>query len=90
MRNVPKPNLHKFCPKCAGLGFGSVWGVCMLITGWVAMTGWGYQFVDTMASVYTGYSASFVGAIVGGIWGFFYGALIGFAFGWVYNKFLNR
>ena len=86
MQHVPKSNLHRFCPKHTALGLGIVWGACILITGWVSMTGWGCRFVDVMGSIYTGYRPSFIGGVVGGIWGFFYGAIIGLVFAWVYNK----
>ena len=54
------------------------------------MTGWGYQFVDVMSSVYTGYKASFVGGIVGGIWAFFVGALLGWGIAIMHNKVMSR
>jgi len=90
MKNIPKSQLHKLCLKSLALSIGAVWGVAVLLTGWLAMTGWGYQFVDIMSSVYTGYAATFVGGIVGGIWAFFVGAILGGAIGFVYNKVLSR
>lgn len=90
MKNVPKSQLHKHCPKCLALSVGIVWGLAVLLTGWIAMTGWGYQFVDVLSSLYTGYSATFVGGIVGGIWGFFVGAILGGAIAMVHNKLMNR
>lgn len=90
MKNVPKAQKHRLCPKCLALSVGVVWGLAILITGWIAMTGWGYQFVSVMSSMYTGYDASFVGGIVGGIWGFFIGALLGWAIGSVHNKIMSR
>jgi hypothetical protein len=90
MKNVPKSQLHKLCPKCFALSIGIVWGVAVLLTGWIAMTGWAYNFVDVMSSIYTGYSASFVGGIVGGIWGFFDGAILGGAIAIIHNKLMSR
>ncbi len=90
MKNVPKTQNHRLCPKSLALSIGIVWGFAILITGWLAMTGWGYQFVDVLSSVYTGYGASFVGAIVGGIWAFFVGALLGWGIGCMHNKIMCR
>jgi len=86
MKSVPKTSRPRFCPKCTGLGFGITWGIAILLTGWISMTGWGYHFVDVMSSIYTGYGPSFVGGIVGGIWGFFFGCLIGCGFAIVHNR----
>ncbi|WP_316355916.1 hypothetical protein [Candidatus Neptunichlamydia sp. REUL1] len=90
MKNAPKSQKHKLCCKCLALSVGVVWGLAILLTGWIAMTGWGYQFVSVISSLYTGYDASFVGGIVGGIWGFFIGAILGGAIGCVYNKMMSR
>lgn len=70
-----------------GLGMGIYWGLSMIISGWMAMFDWGNQFVSTMASIYIGFEPSFIGSIVGGIWGFgdgFIGGIIVAAF---YNLF---
>lgn len=90
MKNVPKTQKHRLCPKCLALSIGTVWGIAVLLTGWISMTGWGYQFVDVLSSLYTGYGASFVGGIVGGIWAFFIGALLGWGVGVVHNKIMSR
>jgi len=90
MKSVPKSSRPRFCPKCTGLAFGIVWGIAILLTGWISMTGWGYNFVDVMSSIYTGYGSSFVGGIVGGIWGFFFGGLIGVFFAIVNNRIASR
>ncbi len=86
MKSIPKSQRSKICARSLALAIGVVWGIAILLTGWIAMTGWGYQFVDVMSSVYTGYDASFVGGIVGGIWGFFVGAVLGWGIGTVYCK----
>ena len=89
MKNVTKTQKHKLCPKCLALAIGIVWGVAVLLTGWIAMTGWGDQFVNILSSLYTGYGPSFVGGIVGGIWAFFIGAILGWSIGVVHNKMIN-
>ena len=44
-------------------------------------------FVDAMASLYIGYEPSFIGGIVGGIWGFFDGFIAGAVVAFFYNRF---
>ncbi|MDJ0651877.1 MAG: hypothetical protein QNJ27_02575 [Simkaniaceae bacterium] len=90
MKNIPKTEKHRLCPKCLALSFGVVWGVAVLLTGWIAMTGWGSQFVDVLSSLYTGYGASFIGGVVGGIWAFFIGAILGCGVGLIHNKIMGR
>lgn len=54
-----------------GLGFGLIWGLGVLLTGWAAwLWAYGILFVRVLGSVYLGYEATFVGGIIGGIWGF--------------------
>jgi len=73
-----------------GLACGILWGVLVLLMGWAAaLIGWTSAMVDVFASIYIGYSASFVGAIIGAIWAFFDGLIGGYIFVWLYNK-LNK
>ena len=90
MKNVPKSQKNRLCPKCLALAIGVVWGVAVLVTGWIAMTGWGYQFVEMLSSLYTGYDASFLGGIFGGIWAFFIGAILGWGIATVHNKVIDH
>ena len=90
MKSVPKANRAHFCPKCTAIALGSVWAATILLTGWISMSGWGSNFVGVLSSIYTGYSPSFVGGIIGGIWGFAFGGLIGFSFAAVHNRMACR
>lgn len=90
MKNVTKAQAYRLCPKCFALAIGLVWGIAVLLTGWIAMSGWGSEFVEVMSSIYTGYKATFVGGIVGGIWAFFVGALLGWGISFVHNKLMDR
>lgn len=69
------------------LGVGIYWGLAMVVTGWCAMFDWGNSFVSVMSSIYIGFEPSFIGGIVGGIWGFFDGLLAGAVSGYFYNMF---
>ena len=57
----------------------------MLFAGWAAIFGWSVQFVEVMASVYVGYGASFLGGIIGALWGFVDGAIAGVVIAFIYN-----
>ncbi len=73
--------------KAISLSAGIVWGLGLLLCGWVASTGWCDYFVEVMSSVYIGYAPTFGGGIIGGIWGFVDGAVGGFIFAHLYNYF---
>ncbi len=77
---MQKFNLWKFC-----LALGIVWGVASLLAGWFAALGWGELYVRVMASIYIGYEPSFLGGIIGGVWGFFDAAVFGLALAFIYN-----
>ncbi len=72
--------------KAFALSCGILWSACILVWGWVAMTGYGVAGVELVGSVYLGYSASFLGAIIGAVWAFIDGAVGGAIFAWLYNR----
>lgn len=69
------------------LAAGITWGASMVIAGWGAIFGWCNAFVEVMASIYIGYEPTFIGGVIGGIWGFADGALAGFLIALFYNLF---
>jgi hypothetical protein len=69
------------------LGVGIYWGLCMILSGWTSMFGWGNSFVSAMSSIYIGFEPTFIGGIIGGIWGFFCGYISGGVTAFFYNKF---
>ena len=71
--------------KGAALAFGISWGLIVMSAGWLAITGWGAAIVDVFASLYIGYSASFLGGVIGFIWGFVDGAIFGALVAAIYN-----
>jgi len=73
-----------------GVSGGIVWGLCMFICTILAMhVGYSVNFLNLMADIYPGYTISWLGSIVGLIYGFF-DAFIGlFLLAWIYNK-LNK
>ena len=72
--------------KAMALTSGIVWGAANLIAGLSAMAGWGGAYVDVMGSVYLGFQASVLGALIGGAWAFVDGLVGGAVFAWLYNK----
>jgi len=62
----------------------------VLSLGWASMFGVGIKFVEIIASVYIGFAPSFIGGIIGGIWGFFDGGIGGNIIAFVYNAVTGR
>jgi len=77
--------MNRLNVKALAIALGSSWALCILFAGWAAIFGWSVQFVDVMGSVYPGYGASFLGGIIGALWGFVDGAVAGVVIAVVYN-----
>jgi hypothetical protein len=76
--------------KALGLTLGIVWGVAMFLLGLMVMFfNWGVAWVELMSSLYIGYKATFLGSIIGGIWGFVDAGIAGVIIAWLYNKLLK-
>ena len=68
--------MHKanqsFCPMVLAVSLGLVWGLSAAGLAWIAACcGYGSTIVNVMATVYIGYSTSFLGGLIGLVWGFF-------------------
>lgn len=77
--------MQKLSVKALALAMGIVCGGGALLIGWVSIGGYGRQFVEAMASFYLGYSSSFAGGLIGGMWGFLDGVVAGAVVALVYN-----
>jgi len=77
--------MNRLNVKALAVALGTSWALCILFAGWAAIFGWSVQFVEVMASIYLGYGASFLGAIIGALWGFVDGAIAGAVIAFVYN-----
>ncbi len=78
--------MSKLNVKALGLAAGILWGGYMLCIGWTAwLIDWGTAFVTAMSSVYIGFRPSFLGGIIGALWGFLDGAVAGIIIAWLYN-----
>lgn len=75
-------------PKKFGLAGGILWGLCMFACTILALyTGYAEMFLKMMGGIYPGYTISWVGGIIGLVYGFL-DAFIGlYIFAWLYNKF---
>ncbi|NGX28652.1 MAG: hypothetical protein K940chlam1_00836 [Candidatus Anoxychlamydiales bacterium] len=64
---------------------GITWGLFMLFLAWISSFGWGIRDVSVIAGLYLGYTPTFLGGVIGAIWGFIDGAIGGFIFSYFYN-----
>jgi hypothetical protein len=74
------------------LASGIVSGAGTIFLGWIAALGWGWgkSLLDVLAGLYVGYTASFVGGIIGGVYGFFDGLIGAAILAWLYNRFIAQ
>ena len=81
--------MEKVSMKGLAAGLGVSWGGFMLIIGWGSCFGWGTKLLEAFSNIYIGFNSSFLGGIIGLIWGFVDGALGGAIIALVYN-FVSR
>ncbi len=68
------------------ISLGLVWGLSMLITGFLAYyMQYGNTIVTMFGGIYPGYQATVAGALWGGLWGFIDGLVGGFFIALFYN-----
>jgi len=74
-------------PGKVGLSVGITFALAVFILGLapVFFSDWGMFWVNALSTVYLGYNASFVGAIIGAVWAFFDGFIGGLIFAIIYN-----
>lgn len=82
--------MKKLNVKALAIALGVSWAVYILFIGWASIFGWGTKFVEMMSSVYIGFTSTFLGGIVGAIWGFIDGALGGAIIALVYNAIVRK
>lgn len=83
----------KWSIKGLALASGILWGLAMLGMGLANLiwSGYGQQFLQTVASVYPGYHAtrSIGEVVVGALYGTVDGLVGGAIFAWLYNQFVK-
>jgi hypothetical protein len=73
-----------------GFALGLWWGIGLLIVSWISLrTGYGIGLIQGLSSVYLGYTATFVGGIIGFVWGFIDFFIFGLLVAWIYNSTLG-
>ncbi|MBN2479709.1 MAG: bacteriophage holin [Parachlamydiales bacterium] len=82
--------MNKFNVKAFTLTAGITWGLSMMLLAWVSSFGWGIRDVSMISGIYLGYTPTFIGGIVGALWGFVDGAIGGFIFSVIYNFFVKK
>jgi len=82
--------MKKLNIKAFALGLGVSWSILVLLIGWTSIFGWGTKFVEMMSSIYIGFAPTFLGGIIGAIWGFFDGAIGGAVIAFVYNAIAKK
>ncbi|OGN61670.1 MAG: hypothetical protein A3F40_03810 [Chlamydiae bacterium RIFCSPHIGHO2_12_FULL_27_8] len=80
----------KLSVKSFSLSFGIAFGIYMLFLGWVSAFGWGIRDVTIISNLYIGYGPTFIGGIIGAIWGFVDGAICGYLISTFYNYFFKK
>ena len=74
--------------KALGLALGITWGVGVLILGLLdKFFGYGADMVYFLSGYYIGFEATFLGSLIGGVWGFVDAGVGGVIIAWLYNKF---
>ena len=74
--------------KKVALTGGIIWALGMFVTTLISVytNGYGKVFLDAMASIYPGFTISFMGSFVGAIYGFLDVFIFVYIFVWVYQK----
>ena len=75
--------------KAFAVAAGILWGFLLFVlTLLEAARGVGHT-MGVLSALYLGYSVTYLGSLVGLVYGFVSGALVGAAFCWLYNRFVG-
>lgn len=77
--------MNKLSPHALGVAFAVLWAAYIGCCGITAIFGWGANLVHVFASLYIGYSASVIGALIGVAWALLDGYIAGFVIAFLYN-----
>ncbi len=78
--------MHKLRPVKFGFALGLWWGLSLMLVSWLSMRhGYGAEFIVTIKSLYHGYCATWLGGLMGFIWGFVDFFFFGLLIAWTYN-----
>lgn len=78
-------------PTKLGIAGGILWSLSLFFLTLIAMhTGYPAQFLNSLVSIYPGYSISGLGSVIGLIYGFVDAFVSLFLLAWIYDKLLSR
>lgn len=77
--------------KALALSAGITWGLGIFILGlYASWTGTGVEIIEWLGKYYKGFHPTFLGSIIGGLWGFVDTFIGAWVFGGIYNFFASR
>ncbi|GAB6138479.1 hypothetical protein [Halanaerobaculum tunisiense] len=77
--------MKKINVQALSIAFGVAWAILMLLLGILAMWNGEIKMVNLLADIYIGFKPTFVGVIIGALWGLSSGIMWGGMIGIVYN-----
>lgn len=83
--------MAKLNAKALGLAGGTLWAACLAVWTLIATwTGYGSEILQLLTTIYPGYAISYVGVLLGAVYGFI-DAFIGcWLLALLYNKFQKK
>jgi hypothetical protein len=76
--------------KAFGVAAGILWGACAFIFGlWGMFYAPAGAVVAFLGDFYLGYAATFVGSLIGFVWGFLDAGIGGLVGAWLYNRLVD-
>lgn len=70
--------------------FAIIWSISLLLLAWA---GWlfhyGIMFTHVLGFVYLGYAPTFLGGVIGAVWGFFDFFIFIWLCSWLYNRLIR-
>jgi len=69
-----------------GIAGGTTWALGVLCLGLLGTYGFQTPVIGAIGSIYIGFSATFLGSIIGALWAFVDGFIGCAIFAWIYNK----
>ena len=82
-----KEDAMKLSIKAFGLTCGILWGLAVLLsTYWIVISESGGATMGLLGKFYIGYSVTWIGGLIGLVWGFVDGLICGAIFAWLYNR----
>ena len=80
----------KLNPVKFGIAFGILYAAIFFLYAILAVLfGWGGELIELIGGLYFGFGASFVGALVGAVWGLALGFIFFGGAAWIYNRLLG-